>query len=427
MAGSVHLIDRRLNGGNKSATNRQRFIRRYKEQLKRAVGDMVDKRSITDIDGGGEVNLPARDISEPSFRHGAGGNRETVHPGNREFSPGDTIQRPQGGGGGGGGSEAGEGESTDSFVFTLSREEFLNIFFDDLELPHLVRNYLGAVQQKKMVRAGYVVEGSPTNLSVPRTMKSSLGRRVALSAPIRRELEVALAALAEARARPVPADADEVARLEARVAEIEARLKRVPFLDDLDLRYRHRVSVPQPVARAVMFCLMDVSASMDERKKDVAKRFFTLLYLFLSRKYEKVEIVFVRHTDNAEEVDENTFFHDPKSGGTVVLSALELMHEIQAERFPVGQWNIYAAQASDGDAFGSDAGKSARFLGEKIVPVCRYFAYVEIPDGQDARQSSLWVEYDTLTATARNFAMRRVCERDEIYPVFHELFKKETA
>jgi hypothetical protein len=211
------------------------------------------------------------------------------------------------------------------------------------------------------------------------------------------------------------------------VAEIEARLKRVPFLDDLDLRYRHRVFVPQPVARAVMFCLMDVSASMDERKKDVAKRFFTLLYLFLSRKYEKVEIVFVRHTDNAEEVDENTFFHDPKSGGTVVLSALELMHEIQAERFPVGQWNIYAAQASDGDAFGSDAGKSARFLGEKIIPACRYFAYVEVPDGPDARQSSLWVEYDTLTAAAPNFAMRRVCERDEIYPVFHELFKKETA
>ena len=425
MAGSVHLIDRRLNGGNKSATNRQRFIRRYKEQLKRAVGDMVDKRSITDIDGGGEVNLPARDISEPSFRHGAGGSRETVHPGNREFSPGDTIQRPQGGDGGGGGNEAGEGESTDSFAFTLSREEFLNIFFDDLELPHLVRNYLGAVEQKKMVRAGYVVEGSPTNLSVPRTMKSSFGRRVALSAPIRRELEAATVALADARAQP--ADADEIARLESALAEIEARLKRVPFLDDLDLRYRHRVTVPQPVARAVMFCLMDVSASMDERKKDVAKRFFTLLYLFLSRKYEKVEIVFVRHTDNAEEVDEDTFFHDPKSGGTVVLSALELMHEIQAERFPVGQWNIYAAQASDGDAFGSDAGKSARFLGEKIVPVCRYFAYVEVPDGQDARQSSLWVEYDTLSATARNFAMRRVCERDEIYPVFHELFKKETA
>ena len=425
MAGSVHLIDRRLNGGNKSATNRQRFIRRYKEQLKRAVGDMVDKRSITDIDSGGEVNLPSRDIAEPTFRHGPGGDRETVHPGNREFSSGDTIQRPRGGEGGGGGSEAGEGEGTDSFVFTLSREEFLDIFFDDLELPNLVRNYLGAVQQKKMVRAGFVVEGSPTNLSVPRTMKSSLGRRVALSAPIRRELEAAPAALAQARAQP--AEAAEIERLDAQVAEIEARLKRVPFLDDLDLRYRHRVFVPQPVARAVMFCLMDVSASMDERKKDVAKRFFTLLYLFLSRKYEKVEIVFVRHTDNAEEVDENTFFHDPKSGGTVVLSALELMHEIQAERFPVGQWNIYAAQASDGDAFGSDAGKSARFLGEKIIPACRYFAYVEVPDGQDARQSSLWVEYDTLTAAAPNFAMRRVCERDEIYPVFHELFKKETA
>jgi uncharacterized protein len=172
---------------------------------------------------------------------------------------------------------------------------------------------------------------------------------------------------------------------------------------------------------------MDVSASMDEHKKDLAKRFFTLLYLFLTRKYERVDLVFIRHTDEAEEVDENTFFHDPRSGGTVVLSALELMKTICAARYPNSEWNIYAAQASDGDAFGADAGRSARFVQEHLLPITRYFAYVEIPDDQEGRRSSLWVEYETIPSRDGNFAMRRVSSAEEIYPVFRDLFSKETA
>ena len=128
-----------------------------------------------------------------------------------------------------------------------------------------------------------------------------------------------------------------------------------------------------------MFCLMDVSASMDEDKKDLAKRFFTLLYLFLTRKYGEVDLVFIRHTDDAEEVDEDTFFHDTRSGGTVVFSALDLADKIRAERYARG-WNVYVAQASDGDAFGADPARSARFLREKLLPATRYYAYLELAD-----------------------------------------------
>ena len=380
------LIDRRLNGRNKSAVNRERFLRRYKDQIRKAVHGMIRDRSIQDMDQGGEINLPARDISEPTFRHGAGGDREMVHPGNREFAKGDTFDRPQGGQGEGG-SEPGEGESVDQFTFSLSRAEFLNLFFEDLELPHLARTQLGEVSQKKWQRAGYTTTGSPSMLSISRTLKSSLARRGALSVKARADLE----------------DAEE----------------------RLALRYRNRVSVAIPMARAVMFCLMDVSGSMDEGKKDLAKRFFTLLYLFLSRKYEHVDLVFIRHTDNAEEVDEHTFFYDPKSGGTIVLSALELMREIVEKRYPPTAWNVYAAQASDGDSFGADAGKSARFLAEHLLPATRYFAYIEVPDSQEARKSSLWAEYEQKLAP--HFVMRRICDRGEIYPVFHDLFKKETA
>ncbi|AZS77604.1 MULTISPECIES: YeaH/YhbH family protein [Achromobacter] len=416
------LIDRRLNGRNKSAVNRERFLRRYKDQIRKAVHGMIRDRSIQDMDQGGEINLPARDISEPTFHHGSGGDREMVHPGNREFAKGDTIDRPQGGQGEGG-SDPGEGESVDQFTFSLSRAEFLNLFFEDLELPHLARNQLGEVSQKKWQRAGYTTTGSPSMLSISRTLKSSLARRVALNVKARADLEDAEKALAEAQAAGAPAAT--LRTLEQEVEDCRERLARVPFLDDLDLRYRNRVSVAIPMARAVMFCLMDVSGSMDEGKKDLAKRFFTLLYLFLSRKYEHVDLVFIRHTDNAEEVDEQTFFYDPKSGGTIVLSALELMREILEKRYPPSGWNVYAAQASDGDSFGADAGKSARFLAEHLLPSTRYFAYIEIPDSQEARKSSLWAEYEQKLEP--HFVMRRICDRGEIFPVFHDLFKKETA
>ncbi|MPZ42288.1 MAG: DUF444 family protein [Betaproteobacteria bacterium] len=421
----AHLIDRRENAPNKSAVNRARFLRRYKEQIRRAVHDMVSERSITDMDRGGNVSVPRKDISEPVFRHGPGGDREIVHPGNREFTKGDRIPRPEGGSGEGGGREPGTGESEDEFVFALSREEFLHIFFEDLELPRLERNMLAGIEEHKPQRAGYTTTGSPTNLAIVRTMRTSLARRIALGGPLAREIEALDDELVRALAEDRPQA--ELQALRDLIEELKHKLARVPFLDEFDLRYRNRVNVPEPTARAVMFCLMDVSASMDEAKKDLAKRFFTLLYLFLTRKYERVELVFIRHTDNAEEVDEKTFFHDRKSGGTVVLSALQLMAEIVEARYASGGWNIYAAQASDGDAFGADAGKSARFLADRLLPQTRYFAYLETPDESGARMSSLWVEYQEISAAPGSFAMRRVTRREEIYPVFRELFRKDVG
>ncbi len=415
------LIDRRKNGRGKSTVNRERFLRRYKTQVRDAVKRMVGERKIEDMDRGGDVHLPKKDIAEPNFGFGRGGEREFVLPGNKEYVSGDRIPRPQGGGGGGGGSgEGGGGDGQDDFVFSLSREEFLNIFFDDLELPRLARTQLGTADQFRSVRAGYTTQGSPSNLSVPRTLKNSLGRRIALGGALKREAAALEAMLVKALA---DGHTDEAARLSAALEKLRARHVALPFLEELDLRYRNRVLRPEPVARAVMFCLMDVSASMDEDKKDLAKRFFTLLYLFLTRKYKQVDLVFIRHTEDAEEVDENTFFHDPKSGGTVVLSALELMAKIKQARYAEG-WNIYAAQASDGDAFGSDPAKSARFLREILLPATRYYAYIELTPEETSHPSNLWAEYEVLAEHNHNFAMRRASRRENIYPVFRDLFSK---
>ena len=415
------IIDRRLNDKNKSATNRERFIRRYSDQVKRAIDGMVSDRSIKDMEKGGDVRIPVIDISEPALRHGRGGDREMVHPGNRTFNQGDRVQRPESGAGRGGEGGSGQGEGTDSFEFSLSREEFMKLFFDDLELPNLARNITGSVADRKLKRAGYTRHGAATNLSVVRSLRNALGRRIALRAGVKRQFEENKAQI---EALSLEKDSSELdAMMETEISEYKRRLSRVPFLDEIDLRYRHRITVPQPVTQAVMFCLMDVSASMDEQKKDLAKRFYTLLYLFLARKYEKVDVVFIRHTENAEEVDEEHFFHDPQTGGTVVYSALELMREIVQARYSPSSWNIYGAQVSDGDAFGADPEKSRGFLEKELLPLTRYYAYIEVPD--------LLTPLSTLASSYKridsdHFAMREVRERREIYPVLRDLFKRES-
>jgi uncharacterized sporulation protein YeaH/YhbH (DUF444 family) len=414
------VIDRRLSGKNKSIGNRERFLRRYREQIRDAVRKAVGDRSITDIEQGTDISLPKRDVSEPIFSHGPGGTREIVHPGNREYVKGDRIARPQGGGGGSGGRGASnDGQGEDDFVFRISREEFMNYFFDDLALPRLIRTQLLAdVPEWKMRRAGYVSEGNPTSLHVVRSMRVALGRRIAMGGDSRLELKrlERLYELREAQDAP----GTELAKLKEEIEELRSRLKRVPWLDPFDLRYRNRVREPMPTSKAVMFCLMDVSGSMDEARKDLAKRFFILLYLFLSRHYEKTEVIFIRHHTQAAEVNEDEFFHATESGGTVVSSALTLMHEIIRERYSGSEWNIYGAQASDGDNWQQDSSKCRELLESKLLPACRYFAYVQVAD----EDQNLWEEYTRVRDGNVNFAMQKIVTPAQIFPVFRDLFKK---
>jgi uncharacterized sporulation protein YeaH/YhbH (DUF444 family) len=426
------IIDRRLAGKNKSIGNRERFLRRHKDQIREAVKRAIDGRGIRDIERGEEIRIPKKDLSEPVFGHGQGGVREIVHPGNREYVRGDRIERPKGGGGSGGGkgqaSDSGEGE--DDFVFALSKEEFMQVFFEDLALPHLVRTQLAEVPEWKYHRAGFSSDGTPNNLHVVRSMRGAIGRRIALGAGTRRELREAEARLEALLALPAPADAAarearaaEVRELEAAIAALTARVQRIPYLDPIDLRYRNRIRVPVPTSKAVMFCLMDVSGSMDEARKELSKRFFILLYLFLTRHYERIELVFIRHHTQAQEVDENAFFHARETGGTVVSSALVLMEEIIRARYDPAQWNIYGAQASDGDNWHHDSGRCRELLNDKLLPLCRYYAYVQVAE----EEQNLWEEYAQLVGVHPHFAMRKAVEASQIYPVFRDLFRKEGA
>ena len=416
----MHIVDRRLNPGSKSLENRQRFLRRAKALVQGAVKKSTEGRDIKDVLEGGEVGIPLEGMSEPRFRR-EGGTRDMVLPGNKKFVEGDIL--PRSGEGRGRPSEPGEGDGEDAFRFVLSRDEFVDLFLDDLELPDLAKRKLAEAESEGLQRAGYATTGSPANISVSRTVRLAMARRVALRRPRPETIE-------QLEAEAKAADCDEARRVElmAEIEALKAKARRIPFIDPIDIRYRRFENVPKPVAQAVMFCLMDVSGSMSEHMKDLAKRFYMLLYVFLTRRYRHVEIVFIRHTDRAEEVDENTFFHGPASGGTLVSSALQAMHEIVRSRFRPADWNIYAAQASDGDNSGSDSAAVSQLLTEMILPVSQFFAYLEVGETGgstfDMPDSSLWSLYQRLRTDGAPLSMRKVSDRSEIFPVFHDLFQR---
>lgn len=415
-----HIIDRRLNSKNKGAVNRRRFLDRYSKHVKKAVKEAVNKRSITDMERGEEVHIPADDISEPVFGHGRGGRRGIIHPGNKEFKAGDRMMRPTGSGGGGGDGEASDsGEGEDDFVFQITQEEFLDYVFDDLELPNLTKRHLKGSDSFKREHAGYVSDGNPSKLSVIRSLKQSKLRRRALSGKTKKLLEGAHKALEEA------SDPDQIKEIEEEIARLEKRLKRVPYLDTTDLRYNLHVMKPEPTSRAVMFCLMDVSGSMMQETKEIAKRFYLLLYMFLKRNYERTEIVFIRHHTVASEVEEEEFFYSKETGGTVVSSALGLMRDIISDRYPPDQWNIYGAQASDGDNWHGDSPKCVKILEDSLLPQVQHFSYIEITE---KGHQALWNEYTKLAvAHPGSFARARIEKVADIFPVFRDLFQKRES
>jgi uncharacterized protein len=416
---AIHIVDRRLNPGSKSLENRQRFLRRAKALVQGAVKKSSQDRDIKDVLEGGEVSIPLDGMNEPRFRR-EGGTRDMVLPGNKKFIEGDILPR-SGESGGGKPKDPGEGDGEDAFRFVLSRDEFVDLFLDDLELPDLAKRKLAEAESEGIRRAGYATSGSPANISVSRTVSRALARRVALRRPRLETIEKLEAEIAEC-------DEAHRAELMAELEAMKAKARRIPFIDPIDIRYRRFETSPKPVAQAVMFCLMDVSGSMSEHMKDLAKRFYMLLYVFLKRRYRHVEIVFIRHTDRAEEVDEDTFFHGPASGGTLVSSALQAMHDIVRSRFRPADWNIYAAQASDGDNSISDGAVAGRLLTDMILPVSQFFAYLEVGEAGgytfDMPDSSLWTLYERLRANGAPLSMRKVSERSEIFPVFHDLFHR---
>lgn len=386
------VIDKRPLGKSKSENNRKRFIDRHRQHIKESVDQVIQDKSIKDIGRtGAKVGINKKHLNEPNFKYNTkSGKHNIILPGNRKHSSGDTLPKPQEGGGRGRGGSNSTDVFDDEFTFTLTKDEFIEIYFKDMELPRFIKESLKHATKIKYLQSGTVKQGNPARLHLKKTFEQAVARKIATK-------------------------------------------RRTPYLDDMDLRYRHLVAQPKPIARCVMFCLMDVSGSMGEHEKTLAKKFFILLYLFLFKTYESVEIRFIRHTTEAQEVEEDVFFHSRETGGTVVSSGLLLINDIISKEYNLDDTNIYIAQASDGDNWDTDDDFSLDILEQKLLPVIQYFAYIQVESELQAQYKvehgfhDLYTLYETVVSKYDNLNIRRIQQDRDVYPVLHELFKKATS
>jgi len=419
---SINIVDRRKNPKGKSSENRQRFLKRIEGQIKKALPDIVKNTGVKDITGTGEkIKVPVKGVSEPQFSYDReSGNKKYIHPGNKEYVEGDRIKKPDGGEGRGNGRQGSNDPTVteDEFTVTISREEFLDYFFQDLELPDMVKKHLNSIVDWKRKRAGYSSYGNPSRLNITRSYKNSMARRMAVGMFFDKKIKEI-----EDKLKLNPPD-DERLELEAELDKLKKMKLSVSFMEEVDLQYNNFEKYPVPVTSAVMFCIMDISGSMGEKEKDISKRFFMLLYMFLTKQYERIEIVFIRHHTEAKEVDEQEFFNSKESGGTMVLPALELMKKIIDERY-AQNWNIYAAQASDGDVWNkSDADNCYKILDVDLLNRVQYMVYIEVCRRNDG---DLWENYNLLAQKKKNFQIGKISEVSEIWKVFQDFFKKKVA
>lgn len=425
------IIDRR-SSGTRSTSNQERLQRRVRARLKSAVEKMARSGSIEDLANADQpISIPTRDLHEPSFRRDLSDSSwERVLPGNKEYQRGDEINKPEGGGAGQGREGSPDGLGDDEVAIVLSADEFLDLLFDGLALPNLRKTAQGDVQAEQWRRAGFIKDGSPSRMHVGRTMRAARARRLALRAGKRRELQELEEARSKlqkeistrlARKEDVSLEQERLKNLEEQISILARKIKAIPFIDEADLRFAHIDQQPHPITNAVMFCVMDVSGSMGEKEKDLAKRFFLLLYLFLHRHYQAVQIVFIKHHSTATECTEQAFFGAREGGGTLVSPAIMLTEDIMAKRFPVDRWNIYVAQVSDGDNYFADNTVVAEHL-HQILPRLRNLFYLEV---NRENESDLLQLYDGIAEDYPELITARASAREDIYPLFRTLFSSE--
>ena len=422
------ILDRRTTKGNASE-NRQKFLKRIRSVIKESMQESFKNKSIKDIGKDGQsVNVDVKKLGkgleEPHFSYDYGDDESSVIPGNEEFSKGDLIKKPEGGGKGQPKASDDPNNGEDPFTVHLTQEEFLKFFFEDLELPDLVKKDLKNIEEFRVRNAGFTNSGSPSRLSVVRSLKKAMMRRMALQSPYREELKEKTALLEKTT--------EETKRnfLLTEIDYLNDRIKKVPFVDDIDLKYRNPVKEPHPSMSATMICIMDNSGSMGEREKTLSRKFFFLLYLFLTRKYKKVELIFIHHTTEAIEVTEEEFFSMKEMGGTVVSSAITLVEEIIKER-SLAKTNLYICQCSDGDNISvQDNEKCVSVLNASIMPASQYYSYIQIqPESRyqsnNLGSTSLWGAYGGIIH--KHFAQQLIAGEADIYPVFRKLFEKKST
>jgi sporulation protein YhbH len=375
---------------DRSASDRRRHKQKIEKAIREGVHHIVADESIIGQDGKKKIRIPVRGIKEYRFVYGENSkNKRVGNAQGKNIGRGQQIgtNKPEPGPGQGAGSEQG----VEYYDVEITLDELAAYLFDSLELPDLDRKHIQKILEKKMQRHGYRSDGIRPRLDKKQSVKKKLKRKAAAK-----------------RVGTHSEDEDE----------------RFPFHKN-DLRYRHIRPVTKETSSAVIFFIMDISGSMGQQKKFLARSFFFLLYQFIRYRYESVDLVFIAHDTLAYEVNEQQFFTRGQGGGTIVSSALEMLLDIVEKRYNPESWNIYAFHCSDGDNWPSDMDKSIH-LSERIRDLSQMYCYSQIVPEED---SVRWSRDDEMTLASvyiplerSNFKIVKIQKNSDIWPAFKTLF-----
>jgi uncharacterized protein len=394
-------------GKDRSAEDKRRHKELIEESIKKNIGNIIAEESIIGQSNNRKIKIPIRGIKEYQFIYG-----KSTHgsgSGDGDEKRGDVIgEEAEGDNGLGGG--AGNQEGEDIYETEITIDELIGYLFEDLKLPDIDKKKLSELECEKSFRnLGYQNKGIPPRLAKRRSVVEKIKRKQAF---IRCK---DLLQSSESGNESVTGDGS--------LSRIEQEIQRFPFVED-DLRYHRIKETRKKDFNAVVICIMDVSGSMDQTKKYMARSFYFLLYQFLRLKYSNVEVVFVAHTTTAREVSEMEFFHKGESGGTYISSGYEKALEIIEQRYNPENWNIYAFHCSDGDNWTEDNKKAVKFA-QKLCETCNLFGYGEIVPGYFVSGSTIKSEFRN-SVKGSNFVIVTMSKKEDIIAGLKRLLEKDS-
>jgi sporulation protein YhbH len=377
---------------DRSAKDRSRHKDKIDKALKEGIHDIVADESIIGQDGKKKIRIPVKGIKEYKFVYGANQQQQAGAGGDADVKRGQKIgKKKQEGEGPGQGNKPGNKPGEEYYDVEVTLEELAAYLFADLELPDLQQKALKEIVAEKFKRKGYRSSGIRPRLSKKESAKQRIKRKKA--AQKRGEIKVD------------PETGEEI----------------FPFIEQ-DLRYKHIAVTNKNISSACIFFIMDVSGSMSQQKKYLARSFFFLLYHFIRSRYEKTEIVFVAHDTQPYEVDEDKFFNRGTGGGTMVSPTIEYVIEQANKRYNPNSWNLYAFHCSDGDNWSSDMEKTCQ-LNEVLKDMCQFYGYCEIvPDGEIRWSGSTPLSEAYEPFTDSKFKVGHINKKEDVWGVFRNFF-----
>lgn len=376
---------------DRTAEDRRRHQKLVEDSIKKNLVDILSEESLIGQNSQKKIKIPIKGIKEYQFVYGK--NTSGVGSGDGSEKRGDVIgSEKEGNAKGKGNKGAGNDEGEDIFETEITLEDIFQYIFDDLELPNLKKKKISEIlMEGSKKKSGYQRNGIPPRLAKKRTVVEKLKRKQGMKRALRENNE-------------------------------NPSIERFPFKKD-DIRYYRVKPRMKKEYNAVVICIMDTSASMDQTKKYLARSFFFMLYSFIKMKYEKAQVEFIAHSTVGKIVTEDEFFHKVESGGTYVSSGYQKALELIREKYNPAQYNIYAFHASDGDNWSEDNERAVKSVNE-LCDVCNLFGYTEI---MTYGYSSTIKKKYSQDIKRDNFAMVSMQKKEDLWNAIKDMLKAEMS